>query len=145
MKIRRLLGILTITACVATEAAAQGDQCVGTEAATQDELDPRLVYGDAPANLADQNVNLENVTVRKKSGNGMWVGYTSRRQIFVVPADPSFIEFVAIGGRVDLHGTLRKAPSASQAKLTFGMDMASARRLGGEQLYIEAWSITTAA
>jgi hypothetical protein len=98
--------------------------------------------GDSPRRLAGSTVYLDDVPIRAKSGNGMWVGYTSQRRIFVAPIDPSSLNFVTVGTRVDIHGTAREAPNASLATKVFAVDGSTARRLGGDNLYIDAWSLT---
>jgi hypothetical protein len=95
-----------------------------------------------PRSLADHEVHFEDVPVRRKSGRGLWIGYSARRQVFVVPVDPSFVSFVAVGAKVDVRGTLRKSPAAAQAARDFALDRASARRLANAPLYIDAWSIS---
>jgi hypothetical protein len=62
--------------------------------------------------------------------------------VFVLPVDPSFVSFVAVGAKVDLRGTLRESPAAAQAARDFALDRASSRRLANEPLYIDAWSIS---
>ncbi|MGE0549747.1 MAG: hypothetical protein AB7O24_29160 [Kofleriaceae bacterium] len=87
-------------------------------------------------------IHLTDIMVRAKSGNGLWVGYTAARQIFVVPIDPSFVEFVTVSAHVDIRGTVREAPSASQAARIFAMDATSSKRLGRDRFYIEAWTVS---
>ncbi|HSK04965.1 MAG TPA: hypothetical protein VK932_27140 [Kofleriaceae bacterium] len=95
-----------------------------------------------PRSLADHEVYFEDVPVRRKSGRGLWIGYSARRQVFVLPVDPSFVSFVAVGAKVDVRGTLRESPAAAQAARDFALDRASARRLANAPLYIDAWSIS---
>ncbi len=97
---------------------------------------------DPPRSLADHEVHLEDVPVRRKSGRGLWIGYSARRQVFVVPVDPSFVSFVTVGAKVDVRGTLREPPGAAQAARDFALDRASSRRLANAPLYIDAWSIS---
>lgn len=113
---------------------------------TQDPAHPDVIantiYGDSPGDLAGTEVELDDVRVRAKSGNGLWVGYTRQRQIFVLPIDPSFVEFVTVGAALDVRGTLRETPSAAQAAKTFAMGAQSARKLAGDRFYIEAWTVS---
>jgi hypothetical protein len=114
------------------------------ESLEEAELDPKQLYGASSASLADTVVSLDAVPVRSKSGNGVWVGYSPHRQIYVVPPDPSSIGFLTVGAKVDIHGTLRVTPSAGQATLSFAMDRGSAGRLARDHIYIDAWSMTSA-
>ncbi len=102
----------------------------------------QVFAANPPRSLADYEVHLEDVPVRRKSGRGLWIGYSARRQVFVVPVDPSFVSFVAVGAKVDVRGTLRETPGAAQAARDFALDRASTRRLANEPLYIDAWSIS---
>src|SRR5262245_7373747 len=52
-------------------------------------------------------VRLDGVVIRAKSGNVLRVS-VARHEIFVVPADPSTLNFLTIGARVDVQGTLRR-------------------------------------
>jgi hypothetical protein len=95
-----------------------------------------------PRSFADWEVYLDDVPVRRKSGRGLWIGYSARRQVFVVPIDPSFVSFVVVGATVDVRGTLRETPAAPQAAREFGLDRTSTRMIAREPLYIDAWSIS---
>lgn len=113
---------------------------------THDPANPAVIankiYGDSPGDLAGTEVELDDVRVRAKSGNGLWVGYTRQRQIFVLPIDPSLVEFVTVGAALDIRGTLRETPSAAQAVKTFAMGAQSARKLAGDRFYIDAWTVS---
>jgi hypothetical protein len=91
------------------------------------------IDGDSPSQLAGSNVHLDDIPIRGKSGNGMWVGHGERR-IFIAPIDPSALEFLTVGTRVDIHGTAREAPNAAQARKVYAVDRSTARRLGGVYL-----------
>ena len=97
---------------------------------------------DLPRSFADWEVYLDDVPVRRKSGRGVWIGYSNRRQVFVVPANPSFVSFVVVGATVDVRGTLRETPAAPQAARDFGLDRTSTKMIAREPLYIDAWSIS---
>jgi hypothetical protein len=88
------------------------------------------------------NVYLEDMVVRAKSGVMTRVAY-GKHEIFVAPIDPSELQFVAIGARVDVRGTLREAPTAPQARLAYAMSPREARRLARHRIYVRAWSLTT--
>jgi hypothetical protein len=87
-------------------------------------------------------VYLTHVVVRGKSGNLMRVG-DRRREIFVAPIDPSWMDFLPIGSIVDLRGTVRETPSAGQAHQTYAAGWPVARQLARNRFYIEAWAISS--
>jgi hypothetical protein len=89
------------------------------------------------------NVRLEDVVVRAKAGNVVRVSY-GKHEIFVVPPDPAKLDFIAIGAHVNVQGTLRRSPSAPQAKLEYAMRASEARRLSRTRFYVDAWSLTAA-
>jgi hypothetical protein len=109
------------------------------------ELDPRTlrqIFADRdPESLVGTEVYLEDVPIRRKSGNGLWVGYGRRHLLFVAPIDPSSVEALAVGARIDVRGTLRRAPAPQQAAKIFALDAASTRRFASERLYLDAWSL----
>jgi hypothetical protein len=88
------------------------------------------------------NVHLEDMRVRSKSGVMMRVAY-GRHEIYVAPIDPSALDFIAKGARVDVRGSLRAAPSAAQARLVYAMSAREARRLARQRVYVDAWSVNT--
>lgn len=87
------------------------------------------------------SVRLDGVVIRAKSGNVLRVS-VARHEIFVAPNDPSTLNFLTIGARVDVLGTLRRAPSARQAQLVYAMGAYEARRLARTRYYVEAWSVS---
>jgi hypothetical protein len=87
------------------------------------------------------SVELDHAVVRGKSGNLMRVAH-HRREIFVAPVDPSWLEWIAVGAVVDIRGTVREAPSASQARLVYAVDRATAARLARSHILIDAWAVT---
>ena len=97
---------------------------------------------DASPLLAGRDVRLEDVRVRSRTGNGLWVGYRSSRQIFVVPPDPSLVEELRVGVKIDVIGTLREPPAAAQARYRYALGPRTARRLSRAPLYVHAWSVT---
>jgi hypothetical protein len=141
-----LLGVLLAIGICASE--ARGDS-PAPEAEPEDEggkagfLSADQVFDkDLPRSFADWEVDLDDVPVRRKSGRGLWIGYSARRQVFVVPIDPSFVSFVVVGATVDVRGTLRETPAAPQAAREFGLDRTSTKMIAREPLYIDAWSIS---
>jgi hypothetical protein len=63
-------------------------------------------------------------------------------EIFVSPIDPSQLEFIKIGARVTVQGTLRPTPAAPQGGLTYAMSRAEAHRLAHTRFYVDAWSVS---
>lgn len=101
----------------------------------------RQVFARAPA--VGLEVHLEDVRIASKAGRGLWIeGGRGRRQVFVVPIDPSQVEMLAPGARIDVRGTLRSSPSARQAALELGVGMRAARRIAASPHYIDAWAVT---
>jgi len=89
------------------------------------------------------NVMFENAVVRAKSGIVLRVAI-GKHEIFVVPPDPSALDFVAIGAHVAIQGTLRPTPSAPQARLIYAMSKRDAQRLAHTRFYVDAWSVLAA-
>lgn len=100
-----------------------------------------LFVRDPSLRVDGTNVYLEHMVVRAKSGHMMRVAY-GKHEIFVAPVDPSTLDFVAVGAKVDVRGTLRDAPSASQARLVYAMSPREARLLARSGVYVDAWSVT---
>lgn len=95
-----------------------------------------------PGAMSDgATVRLDGVVIRAKSGNVLRVAI-GHHEIFVAPNNPSTLGFLAIGARVDVLGTLRRAPSARQAQLIYAMETREARRLARTRYYVEAWSVS---
>ncbi|HVK86480.1 MAG TPA: hypothetical protein VM513_20315 [Kofleriaceae bacterium] len=122
-------------------AAAQVEEPAPVDSETQAPVDGEALFADDAELLAEgTNVHLENVVVRAKSGLMMRVA-VGRHQIYVAPVDPSMLEFLAVGATVDVRGTLRRAPSAPQARLAYAMSSHEARRLARQGVYLDAWSL----
>lgn len=86
-------------------------------------------------------VRLDGVVIRAKSGNVLRVS-VAKHEIFVVPHDPSALDFLTVGARLDVQGTLRRAPGARQAQLVYAMGAQEARRLARSRYYVDAWSVS---
>lgn len=123
--------VLAITV-LATMMAAAGEGPISKE----------NLFDDPEAMTPGTNVHLENMVVRGKSGNIVRVG-DGRHEIFVAPIDPVSIEFLAIGAKIDVRGTLLRSPSASQARLSYAMCRRAAERLSRDRVFVEAWTITS--
>lgn len=87
-------------------------------------------------------VYLVNVPIVAKAGRGFWIASPAGRRIFVVPIDPSQLEVLRVGARVDIRGDLRYPLAARQAALELGVGMNDARRIAASPHYIDAWSLT---
>ena len=81
--------------------------------------------------------------MRAKTGNILRVHY-GKHEIFVVPPDPAKLDFIAVGARIHVQGTLRKPPTAPQARLQYAMRNCDARRLAHARFYVDAWSVSAA-
>jgi hypothetical protein len=132
-----------VVALLVDVAAAQVDE-VGEQAPELDEQAPvegqELFADDGALFVEGTNVHLENVVVRAKTGLMMRVA-VGRHEIYVAPVDPSMLEFLAVGATVDVRGTLRRAPSAPQARFAYAMSAREARRLARQHVYVDAWSL----
>lgn len=114
------------------------DEEPDTSVVTADEL------FDIPEAMTEgTNVRLENVVVRAKSGNVVRVRY-GKHEIFVSPPDPAKLDWIAVGARINVQGTLRRTPSAPQARLQYAMRTGEARRLSRTRFYVDAWALTAA-
>ena len=89
------------------------------------------------------NVRIENAVVRAKTGILLRVA-AAKHEIFVAVPDPSALDFVAVGAHVAIQGTLRRTPSAPQARLVYAMSSREAHRLARTRFYVDAWSVTPA-
>lgn len=95
-----------------------------------------------PKEMTDgQNIRMDQAVVRAKAGILLRVE-VDHQQIFVAPIDPSSIEFIAIGARLSINGTLRRPPTAQQARLTYAMGPSEAQRLAQSPFYVVAWSVS---
>jgi hypothetical protein len=88
-------------------------------------------------------VRLEDVVIRQKSGNVMRVGDRHHHQMFVVPVDPSSLEFLTVGAHVDVLGTLRRTPSAGQARLVYAMSRGAAWQFARDRYFIDAGTVVS--
>lgn len=93
--------------------------------------------------LIGRGVSLDDQRVRGKAGNGLWIGGRGRR-VFVTIPDPSMLEALAVGARIDIRGELRAPLAARQAMLELATGARDARRLAASPFYIDAWSVTHA-
>jgi hypothetical protein len=98
------------------------------------------LFGDPDAMVEGTNVRLDQAVVRAKAGTMLRV-LIDHHEIFVSPPDPSKLEFVRPGARVNIQGTLRATPAAPQGQLTYAMSSGEAHRLARTKLYVDAWSV----
>jgi len=103
---------------------------------TADEL-----FSEPDAMVDGANVQLDYAVVRAKAGNVLRVR-VDHHEIFVVPDDPSLLEWITVGARVNVSGILRPTPAAKQAQLIYAMGRAEARRLARTKFYVEASSVS---
>ena len=95
-----------------------------------------------PKALSDgQNVRLDEAVVRAKAGILLRVEI-DHLQVYVAPIDPSASEFIAVGARVTVSGTLRRPPAEQQARLVYAMGPSEAHRLARTPFYVVAWSVS---
>ena len=132
-----------VVAAIAPFARSQPAVCPPPEEPAPDEpvLTAKQLFADPAAMTEGANVRLEGAVVRAKSGNILRVA-TQRHEIFVAPNDPSAIAFIAVGAHVDVIGTLRRVPSAKQARLVYAMSSSEAYRLARTRFYIDAWDVS---
>jgi hypothetical protein len=103
---------------------------------------PGVELFDEPDEMTEgTNLRLEGAVVRAKAGILLRVS-VGKHEIFVAPPDPSSLEFLAVGARVDVQGTLQRTPTAQQARLVYAMSRAEARRLAHTKFYVDAWSVS---
>ena len=103
---------------------------------------PGVELFDEPDEMTEgTNVRFEGAVVRAKSGLLMRVA-VGTHEIFVAPPDPSSLEFLAVGANVDVQGTLRRTPTAAQARLIYAMAPGEARRLARTRFYVEASAVS---
>jgi len=119
--------------------------CLGlivlTRLATAQEL-PGVEVFDEPDEMTEgTNVRFESAVVRAKSGLLLRVAI-GKHEIFVAPPDPSSLEWIAVGAKVDVQGTLQRTPTAQQARLVYAMGPVEARRLARTRFYVDAWSVS---
>jgi hypothetical protein len=78
---------------------------------------------------------LQDVVVQQISGNVLRIR-DHHHQLFVAPVDPSTLDFLRAGAHVDVRGTLRRTQGVDQARLTYAMSHAAARRFAHDRFYV---------
>jgi hypothetical protein len=138
--LRKLFAVALVAAGAHGSALSQprSDEPPDVSVISADEL-----FADPAAMEEGLNVRLDDVVVRAKSGNTLRVR-AGKHEIFVVPPDPAKLDFIAVGARLHVQGTLCRSPSAPQARLEYAMRAADARRLARTRFYIAAWAVTPA-
>ena len=131
---RIVIAILLVTAA----ARAQPDTTDSEPFVSKQQL-----FTDPDAMTDGTQVWLQDVVVQQISGNVLRIG-DRHHQLFVVPVDPSTLDFLTVGARVDVRGTLRKTPSASQARLIYAMSRSASRRFARDRLYVAGATVEPA-
>jgi len=139
---------ISVVTVVVASGATRADPQSGSDQGSGSAADAGVITAQElfknPRAVADgTNVLFENAVVRAKSGIVLRVA-VGKHEIFVVPPDPSALDFVAIGAHVTIQGTLRPTPSAPQAHLIYAMSRRDAQRLAHTRLYVDAWSVLAA-
>jgi hypothetical protein len=99
----------------------------------------RLLSGIDPATYAGHAVDLANVPVRATTGQGLWVGFGPRSELFLVPAHETQLVGIEPDDRVAIRGTVRDLTADPEAASQSKLEPARAR---GEKVYIEAAEVT---
>jgi hypothetical protein len=94
-----------------------------------------------PQTLAGQGMQVEDAKVQSTEGKGLWIGNSSRSQMYVVPQASAELPRLSAGDRVDVTGILRKVPEPEEAVRQFGFAREAAEQISGEPLYLEASSV----
>jgi hypothetical protein len=97
-----------------------------------------VVVSPAAESLAGQRVDLADVAVQEKSGNGFWIGDSERIRLFVMPADAEDGSRLQVGDHIDVAGTLRRMPEDEADLKEWKLDEAAQKELGDEAIYLEA-------
>lgn len=139
---------MSVVAMVLASGEPSADPQTGSEQGSGSAMNAGVITAQElfkdPRAVADgTNVLFENAVVRAKSGIVLRIA-VGKHEIFVVPPDPSALDFVAIGAHVTVQGTLRPTPSAPQAHLIYAMSRRDARRLAHTRFYVDAWSVLAA-
>jgi hypothetical protein len=98
-------------------------------------VDKQQLFAHLDSMTEGTQVWLQDVVVRQKSGNVVRIG-DHRHELFVVPQDPSTLDFLTIGAHVSVRGTLRKTQPAAQARLIYAMSSPAARRFARDRFYV---------
>ncbi len=133
-----LRGRIVAITLVAAEhlAAAQNGSDAGGPVFTAQEL-----FADPEMMTEGTSVRLEGAVIRAKAGILLRVAI-DKHELFVSPIDPSVMEFLAVGARINVMGTLHRVPSPQQARLMYAMGPREAARLARTHFYVDAWSVS---
>lgn len=130
-----LVAVAIIVAGERLAASQKGSDASGPVLTAQE------LFADPESMTEGTSVRLEGAVIRAKSGLVLRVAI-DKHEMFVAPIDPSTIEFLAVGARIDVQGTLHRAPSAAQARLVYAMGPQEARRLARTGFYVDAWALS---
>ncbi len=131
---------VTVAGVLAASAPLAISQTPPEPAPDEPVLTARELFSDPQAMTEGANVRLDSAVIRAKSGNVLRVA-TEHHEIFVAPNDPSSLNYLTSGARIEVLGTLRRSPSARQAQLVYAMPACDARRLARTRFYIDAWDV----
>lgn len=98
----------------------------------------RLLSGVDPATFSGHAVDLASVPVRAVAGQGLWVGFGPRSELFLAPLHETQLVGIEPGDRVAVRGTVRELTAAAGAALP----VLAPARARGERVYIEADALT---
>lgn len=107
-----------------------------------------VYHTPTPADFADSEIELKGVEVVNKSEQGMFIGFGGAPEMFVALGEQAkqanTLGDIQNGQRVDVKGTLKQLPSASDAEKKWKLNGTQRELVEGDALYIEASAITAA-
>lgn len=105
----------------------------------------RTIYeAPTPADFVDSEIELKGVEVANKTDQGMFVGFGGAPELFVAPTQASAMMDIKDGQPIDVKGTLKQLPAASEAAKKWQLSATQREIIEGDVLYIEASSIAAA-
>jgi hypothetical protein len=119
---------------------ATGGSDTGVSNTGEPIVDKQQLFADLDSMTEGTQVWLHDVRIVQKSGNVLKIGDRGH-ELFVVPVDPSSLDFLTVGAHVDVRGTLRRTPSAGQARLIYAMSSAAARRFARDRFFVATASV----
>lgn len=136
------------------QATAVANGVAGEPANSQASLGQTVTNGDTVLAVSDRrpfigkSLRLQNVEVEAKDGGGaLWVGGNKADPLLVVVGEPAANQLdtnIARGQRINIVGTMEKAPSEATAKRAWNLGQRGATRLSQEGAYVQATHIAAA-